>query len=107
MSTRIEALPGLFADLDDEGEAIRVIFHVPAGHVAGADRTHLADAVLDETEALGRRELHASVPLGEAEILDRMRRRGATRTRAAGATCLVDVWLEQGTLEQGTLEQGA
>ena len=54
-------------------------------------RTRLVDAVFDDPAARARRRVEVTLPLGDTEILDRVRQRGRlTDFRAAGSTCLVE-----------------
>jgi hypothetical protein len=65
-----------------------------SGHTPPGSRASLVDAVLDLPEVRASARLEATVPLGDAEALDRLRARCRdVRTRPAGATCLVDAEL--------------
>lgn len=71
--------------------ATRASLHVEPGHLPAGTRAHLVDAVLDDPEVSTRPHVQVTLPLGETEILDRVRERcDAVETRAAGASCLVD-----------------
>jgi hypothetical protein len=79
--------------LDDQN-VVRASLHVNAGHLPVGTHSRLVDAVLDLPQTKGRGKLEATVPLGDAEALDRLRARCRdVRTRPAGATCLVDAEL--------------
>jgi len=63
---------------------------VQAGQLPPGTRSKLVDAVLDSINAEPGTPLNATVPAGDAEMLQRMRERCSTvTTRAAGATCQV------------------
>jgi hypothetical protein len=50
--------------------------------------------VFDDPEVRSRRQVQLTLPLGDFEILDGIRRRSLLRTfRAAGSTCLVEAEL--------------
>ena len=71
--------------------AARASLHLEAGHLPAGTRQRLVDAVLDDPEVSSREHVQVALPLGDAEILDRIReRRDASDTRAAGASCLVE-----------------
>jgi hypothetical protein len=70
---------------------VRVVVNVESGHLPTGSRTRLVDAMFDLPELQPGDQLEAAVPIGDAEILDRLRQRLAdVRTRPAGATCLVE-----------------
>ena len=65
----------------------------PATLPVGA-RTRLVDAVLDAPEVRLCQHVQVALPLGDSEILDRVRERCDTEeVRAVGATCLVEAEL--------------
>jgi uncharacterized phage protein gp47/JayE len=75
---------------DDRG-VVRASLHARAGHVPAGTRTRLVDGVLDLPQTKDSRRLEATLPLGDAESLDRLRERcDGVQTRPAGASCLVD-----------------
>jgi hypothetical protein len=77
-------------DLADRSTA-RAALHIEAGHIPPGTRARLVDAVLDNPEVAARRRVQVSLPLGDSEILQRVRERcDETEARAAGATCLVE-----------------
>ena len=68
--------------------------HADSGPLPRGTRTRLVDAVLDHPEVHHARSLLATMPLGDTEMLDRVRQRcGDVRARAAGATKLVEARL--------------
>jgi hypothetical protein len=69
----------------------RVSLHATPGHVTPGRRASLVDAVMDLPEVQASARLEATVPLGDAELLERLRQRTRDAvTRAAGCTALVD-----------------
>ena len=80
------------ASLDFLGpDVVRVALHVSPGHLPSGTRTRLVDAVFDDPDVRRRRQLQVTLPMGDIEILDRLRERGVLTTfRAAGSTCLVE-----------------
>jgi hypothetical protein len=78
---------------DDQG-VIRASLHAQAGHLPTGTRTRLVDRVLDLPQTKDGNRLEATLPLGDAESLDRLRERcDEVQTRPAGASCLVDAAL--------------
>ena len=70
---------------------VRASLHVESGHLPVGTRTRLVDAVLDSPEVSSCEHVRVALPLGETEILDRVRERCDTaEVRAAGASCLVE-----------------
>jgi len=69
----------------------RTSLRAAAGHVAPGWRTDLVDAVMDLPEVQASHRLEATVPLGDGELLGRLRERttGAV-IRPAGSTLLLD-----------------
>ena len=68
--------------------------HVASGQVPGGTRSRLVDAVLEHPQVGGAERMVATMPLGDTEMLARVRERcTAVETRAAGATKLVEVRL--------------
>jgi hypothetical protein len=77
-------------DLAD-GTTARASMHVEAGHLPPGTRTRLVDAVLDSPKVAARERVEVSLPIGDSEILERIRERcDQTDARAAGASCLVE-----------------
>lgn len=104
--TRMSVGPRIVIDGDDgwplavaridvvDVETARASLHVEPGHLPVGTRARLVDAVLDDPDVRSRRQVQVSLPLGDTEILDRMRERGLLTTfRAAGSTCLVEAEL--------------
>ena len=78
---------------DDQG-VVRASLHARAGHLPTGARTRLVDAVLDLPQTQDSNRLEATLPLGDAESLDRLRERcDEVQARPAGASCLVDAAL--------------
>ena len=62
-----------------------------SGHTPPGSRASLVDAVMDLPEVQAGSRLEATVPLGDAESLERLRERTEDAvTRPAGSTALVD-----------------
>ena len=78
---------------DDPG-VVRASLHARAGHLPVGARTRLVDAVLDLPQTQDSNRLEATLPLGDAESLDRLRERcDEVQAHPAGASCLVDAVL--------------
>lgn len=74
-----------------DSSGARASLHVESGHLPVGTRTRLVDAVLDTPEVSACQHVQVSLPLGDTEILDRVRERCDTdEVRAAGTTCLVE-----------------
>jgi hypothetical protein len=70
---------------------VRAALHVEPGQLPTGTRARLVDAVFDAPQVRSRRQVQVTLPLGDTEILDRVRERGAVAAfRAAGSTCLVE-----------------
>src|SRR3954468_16768793 len=70
--------------------------HVEPGHLEPGTRARLVDAVLDAPEVSSRRHVEVAVPLGDSEMLDRVRERSdSDSSRAAGTSCLIDAELPE------------
>ena len=75
----------------DAGGTARISLRAAPGHVTPGGRANLVDAVMDLPEVQASQRLEATVPLGDAESLERLRERTTdTITRPAGSTALVD-----------------
>ena len=71
--------------------------HVESGHLPMGTRTRLVDAVLAHPDVDRADRLVATMPLGDTEMLDRVRERcDDVEARAAGSTKLVEARLEHG-----------
>ncbi len=65
---------------------------VPAGY-----RANLVDAVMDLPEVQASTRLEATIPLGDGEMLERLRQRTTDAvTRPAGSTALLDANIPEG-----------
>ncbi|MGX7678908.1 hypothetical protein ACSMXN_08410 [Jatrophihabitans sp. DSM 45814] len=74
----------------------RVSFQAEAGHLPTGTRASLVDAVLDLPEVHASEHLQASVPIGDAESLGRLRERTTKmHSHAAGCTALIDAELAE------------
>jgi hypothetical protein len=68
--------------------------HVESGHLPPGTRSRLVDAVLSHPDVDHADRLLATMPLGDTEMLDRVRQRcDDVHARAAGATKLVEARL--------------
>jgi hypothetical protein len=84
---------------------IRTSLLPPSGPTPQGSRASLVDAVMDLPEVQASSRLEATIPLGDAESLERLRERSEdTVTRAAGSTALVDADLPPARPE-GTAQQ--
>ncbi|MBV9545218.1 MAG: hypothetical protein JOY61_12680, partial [Chloroflexi bacterium] len=84
--------------LSENGGVVELQF-VVKGAPPAALRKRLIDQVFARPEMRGRRPLQASLPLGDADLLDGLRRHCATwQSRAAGSTCLVDATIRDDPL---------
>jgi hypothetical protein len=73
------------------GGTARTSLHATPGHLSPGYRRNLVDAVMDLPEVRACRRLEATIPLGDAELLERLRERTVDAvTRAAGSTTLLD-----------------
>jgi len=80
----------------DQPCVVRATLNVEPGHQPTGSRTRLVDAVLDLPEVHDQQRLEATLPIGDTEILERLRERcDDVQTRPAGATCLVDADLPE------------
>ena len=74
---------------DVEHRMVRADLPVEAGHLPVGTRTRLVDAVLNQCAAQAGTQLKVTLPVGDGEILDRLRQRcDNLQTRAAGASTL-------------------
>ena len=75
----------------EDSETARASLHAAAGHIVPGRRASLVDAVMDLPQVQGSARLEASVPLGDAESLERLRERtDESSTHPAGSTALLD-----------------
>jgi uncharacterized phage protein gp47/JayE len=83
--------------LDDSGGTVRTSLLPSSGHTPPGSRASLVDAVMDLPEVQASSRLEATVPLGDAESLERLRERtDEAVTRPAGSTALVDADIPPG-----------
>jgi len=79
-----------------------------SGHTPPGSRASLIDAVMDQPEVQADPRLEATVPLGDAESLQRLRERTEDSvTRPAGSTALVDADIPPVGHAQTSQEPGA
>jgi uncharacterized phage protein gp47/JayE len=77
--------------LDNAEGTVRTSLLPSSGHTPPGSRASLVDAVMDLPEVQASSRLEATVPLGDAESLERLRERtDEAVTRPAGSTALVD-----------------
>jgi hypothetical protein len=73
------------------GGTVRTSLYPATGHVPAGSRARLVDSVLDLPEVRASARLEATVQLGDAEALQRLRERTRDAvTRPVGSTALVD-----------------
>jgi hypothetical protein len=76
---------------------VRASLHASAGHIAPGSRASLVDAVMDLPEVQASTRMEATVPLGDGELLERLRERTEDAvTRPAGSTTLLDANIPSG-----------
>jgi hypothetical protein len=79
----------------DETGVVHSTLHVESGQLPPGTRSSLVDAVLEHPEVDRARRLVATMPLGDTEMLDRVRQRTRqVQARAAGATKIVEARLD-------------
>ena len=72
-------------------DTARASLSAAAGHIAPGRRASLVDVVMDLPQVRDSTRLEASVPLGDAESLERLRERtDESSTHPAGSTALLD-----------------
>lgn len=70
----------------------RASLWVEPGQLPAGTRGRLVDAVLDNVEIRSRQRIQVALPLGDTEMINRVRERcSGAQLRAAGVTCLVDL----------------
>lgn len=75
-------------------------FHVPAGHLPVDARPRAVEALFRHPDVRVGEHVTVTVPLGDSQLLEELRGRArAYRTRAAGASCIVDIDLPGGDVE--------
>lgn len=76
---------------------VQASLHAVSGHVVPGNRARLVDAVMDLPEVQDSAHLAAAVPLGDSELLQRLRERTQDMTtRPAGSTAIVDADIPPG-----------
>ncbi|MBV9855800.1 MAG: hypothetical protein JOY82_15010 [Streptosporangiaceae bacterium] len=91
----------------EAGGTARVSLHPASGHVAPGCRANLVDAVIDLPEVQASARLEATIPLGDGELLERLRERtDGTVVRPAGSTALVDADVPSGSQPGAGQEPG-
>jgi hypothetical protein len=79
------------ADIEVVEEAARASLRVEAGHLPAGTRERLVDAVLASPEVKASHQIKATIPIGDTDMLHRIRERcDTTESRAAGASCLIN-----------------
>jgi len=69
----------------------RTSLHATSPDVPAGYRADLVDAVMDTPEVRGSTRLEATIPLGDVELLERLRQRTTDAvSRPAGSTTLLD-----------------
>ena len=87
----------------DDPAVVRSAMHVEAGHLPPGARSGLVDAVLDDPTVRRASHLSASMPIGETEMVDRVRERAdSVELRATGATKMVECDLPPDPAAPGT-----
>jgi hypothetical protein len=82
--------------LGPEGTA-RTSLHATSPDVPAGHRRNLVDAVMDTPEVQASTRLEATIPLGDGELLERLRQRTTDAvTRPAGSTALFDANIPEG-----------
>lgn len=70
---------------------VRASLHAAAGHITPGRRASLVDAVMDLPQVQESERLKAAAPMGDAELLQRLRERTEdSTTRPAGSTVLLE-----------------
>ena len=81
----------------DRAGVVHTDLHTESGPLPPATRAHLVDAVLEHPDVHSAHHLVATMPLGDTEMLQRVRERCAdVEAHAAGATKIVDARLTAG-----------
>ena len=81
----------------DDAGVVHSDLHVESGQLPAGTRSRLVDAVLEHPQVDEADRLLATMPLGDTEMLDRVRERcDDVEARAAGSTKLVEARLEHG-----------
>jgi hypothetical protein len=79
----------------DETGVVHSTLHVESGHLPPGTGSSLVDAVLGHPAVDRAQRLVVTMPIGDTEMLDRVRERTRqVETRAAGATKIVEARLD-------------
>jgi hypothetical protein len=79
---------------DDGTGVLHSDLHVESGHLPAGTGARLVDAVLDSSDADDADHLRATMPIGDTEMLERVRERcDDVEARAVGATKIVEARL--------------
>ena len=79
----------------DDARVVHSDLHVESGHLPVGTRSRLVDAVLNDPDVDHADRLLATMPIGDTEMLARVRERcDDVEARAAGSTKLVEARLE-------------
>jgi hypothetical protein len=93
--------------VDTSEGTVRTSLLPSSGHTPPGSRASLVDAVMELPEVQASSRLEATVPLGDAESLERLRERTEdTVTRPAGSTALVDADIPSGSQPRPSQEPG-
>ncbi len=93
--------------LDSADGTVRASLLPSSGYTPPGSRASLVDAVMDLPEVQASSRLEATVPLGDADSLQRLRERTEdTVTRPAGSTALVDADIPPSSPEDPGREPG-
>ena len=92
---------------DNAEGTVRASLLPSSGHTPPGSRASLVDAVMDLPEVQASSRLEATIPLGDADSLERLRERTEdTVTRPAGSTVLVDADIPPGSPADPSREPG-
>jgi hypothetical protein len=81
----------------DDARVVHSDLHVESGQLPAGTRSRLVDAVLEHPDVDSADRLLATMPLGDTEMLARVRERcDDVEAHAAGATKIVEARLEHG-----------
>jgi hypothetical protein len=80
----------------DRPGVVHTDLHVESGSLPPATRTRIVDAVLEHPDVHDADRLLATMPMGDTEMLDRVRERShVLETRPTGATVIVETELDE------------
>ncbi len=93
--------------VDDAEGTVRTSLSPCSGHTPPGSHASLVDAVMDLPEVQAVSRLEATVPLGDAESLERLRERAEDiAVRPAGSTVLVDADIPPADAAETSREPG-